>query len=107
MLSSEFEGRGMQVYFAHNFNQNYLLSMINGLGKCPFGIIIISKSGTTLEPAIAFSLFSFCKFIEELLLFVFYKKLIKNVGQAKADKLIVTVTDKEKGNFAKAAADKK
>ncbi|MCQ3915273.1 MAG: hypothetical protein MJ195_00525 [Mycoplasmoidaceae bacterium] len=92
MLSSEFEGRGMRVYFAHNFNQNYLLSMINSLGREPFGIIIISKSGTTLEPAIAFSLF--------------YKKLIKNVGRAKADKLIVTVTDKEKGNFAKAAKDK-
>lgn len=92
MLSSEFEGRGIQVYFAHNFNQNYLTSMIRSLGKVPFGIIIISKSGTTLEPAIAFSLF--------------YKKLIKTVGRKKANKLIVTVTDKEKGNFAKAAKEK-
>ncbi|MCQ3908100.1 MAG: hypothetical protein MJ200_00605 [Mycoplasmoidaceae bacterium] len=86
MLSSEFIGRGMKVYFAHNFNQNYLTSMIKSLGKSSFGIIVISKSGTTLEPAIAFSLF--------------YKKLIKNVGYETANKLVVTVTDKEKGSFA-------
>lgn len=93
MLSSQFYRKNFKVYFAHNMNHNYLTSLMNGLGNDPFGIIVISKSGTTLEPAIAFSLF--------------YKRLIKNVGKKKADKLIATVTDKYKGNFAQAAKDNK
>lgn len=89
MLSSDFNKRNFQVFFAHNFNHNYLLSLLNSMGKDPFGIIIISKSGTTLEPATAFSLF--------------YRRLVKNVGKEKANKLVVAVTDKEKGYVLKDA----
>ncbi len=86
-LSSDFAKKNFKIYFAHNFNHNYITSLLNSLGKDPFGIIIISKSGTTLEPAVAFGLFR--------------RLLIKNVGEAKSNKLIVAVTDKEKGNIRK------
>lgn len=89
MLSSEFNRKDLQVFFAHNFNQNYLLELLRGLGKEPFGIITVSKSGTTLEPAIAFDLI--------------YKHLIKNVGRKKAETLVAAITDKEKGNLITAA----
>ncbi|MCQ3914941.1 MAG: hypothetical protein MJ201_04230 [Mycoplasmoidaceae bacterium] len=85
MLRSEFNKKDFQVYFAHNFNQNYLSALLNAIGKSPFGIIIISKSGTTLEPAIALD--------------IFFKRLVKNVGKARANKLIAAITDKEKGNL--------
>lgn len=85
MLRSEFNKKDFQVYFAHNFNQNYLSALLNAIGKSPFGIIIISKSGTTLEPAIALD--------------IFFKRLAKNVGKARANKLIAAITDKEKGNL--------
>lgn len=91
MLSSEFYKKNFKVYFAHNMNQNYLTSLLNSLGKDPFGIIIISKSGTTLEPAIALSLF--------------HKRLEKNVGKEKANKLVVAVTDKHKGNLGRMAIE--
>ncbi|MBQ0045766.1 MAG: glucose-6-phosphate isomerase [Mycoplasma sp.] len=91
MLRSDFNNKGIQVFFAHNMNNNYLLELLNSVGREQFGIIVISKSGTTLEPAIAFNLF--------------YKRLIRNVGRAKANQLVVTVTDKVKGNFAKASKE--
>jgi len=85
MLSSEFLQRKFQVYFAHNFNQNYLSSLLASMGDDPFGIIVISKSGNTLEPAVALELFR--------------KKLEKNIGPKKANEFIVAVTDKEKGTL--------
>jgi glucose-6-phosphate isomerase len=50
-----------------------------------FGIVVISKSGGTLEPAIGFRMF------REL--------LQKNVGISKLSKYIVAITDKEKGTL--------
>jgi glucose-6-phosphate isomerase len=55
-----------------------------------FAIIVISKSGTTLEPAISFR--------------IFRELLQKNVGISKLHKYIVAITDKTKGtlhDFAK------
>jgi glucose-6-phosphate isomerase len=60
------------------------------LNKQKFAIIVISKSGTTLEPALAFQLIR--------------KQLEKNVGAANLNKLIVAITDYHKGtlhDFAK------
>ncbi|XQP55686.1 MAG: glucose-6-phosphate isomerase [Mycoplasmoidaceae bacterium] len=92
MLSSQFSQKDFNVYFAHNFNHNYLLSLLKGLGDKPFGIIVISKSGTTLEPAVALNMF--------------YRRLQRNVGQEKANKLVVAITDKEKGTLLRNAIKK-
>jgi glucose-6-phosphate isomerase len=50
-----------------------------------FGIIVISKSGTTLEPALSFR--------------IFRKLLERNVGVNQSRKYIVAITDYEKGTL--------
>jgi len=57
-----------------------------------YGIVVISKSGTTTEPAIAFRILK--------------EHLEKKIGEEKAKELIVAVTDKEKGAL-RTLADKK
>ncbi len=73
----------MNVHWLHNMNHNYLLGTLNKLQNKKFAIIVISKSGTTLEPAIAFNLFR--------------NKLM--ASNKKANELIVAVTDKQKGTL--------
>ncbi|GHU31856.1 hypothetical protein FACS1894166_04090 [Bacilli bacterium] len=64
---------------------SYLLSLKDKLAHKKFAIIIISKSGTTLEPALGFR--------------IFRELLIKAVGISKMRKYIVAITDKEKGTL--------
>ena len=71
--------------FIHNMSSSYMLAQLNHLKDKTYGIIVISKSGKTLEPAIAFRLFR--------------KQLVKNIGVEKAKKLIVAITDKAKGTL--------
>lgn len=75
---------GMKVVFAgHNIGEDYYHELINYLNDKEFGICVISKSGTTTEPAIAFRL------LKEL--------LEKKVGREEAGKRIVAITDASKG----------
>ena len=47
-----------KVFFAGNgVNPDYLYDVIGQLGSCDFDINVISKSGTTLEPAVSFRIF--------------------------------------------------
>jgi glucose-6-phosphate isomerase len=67
-----------------------LLPLLKKIHNSKFAIIVNSKSGTTLEPALGFRLFR--------------EQLQKNVGISKLHKYIVAVTDYEKGtlhDFAK------
>jgi glucose-6-phosphate isomerase len=69
---------------------SYITNLVKKIQNEKFGIIIISKSGTTLEPAVAFR--------------IFRGILQKNVGISKLHKYIVAITDKQKGtlhDFAK------
>ena len=80
-----------EMIFVNNMSANYLLSILNSLKGKKYGIIVISKSGKTLEAEMAFRLFR--------------RQLIENVGVASAKKLIVAITNPEKGTlhmFAKA-----
>lgn len=73
-----------QVIFAgHNIGEDYLSELISFLRDKRFGIINISKSGTTTEPAIAFRLLK--SLLEE------------QVGRDEARKRIVAITDKSRG----------
>ena len=73
-----------RVLFAgQNIGQDYLAELLKLLQGKKFGIIVISKSGTTTEPAIAFRL------LREL--------LEKQEGKEAADKKIVAITDARKG----------
>ncbi|MGM9832923.1 MAG: glucose-6-phosphate isomerase [Candidatus Limisoma sp.] len=75
---------GPRVVFAgQNIGEDYMSELINLLSGKKFGIIVISKSGTTTEPAIAFRL------LKEM--------LEKQEGKAFASKHIIAVTDKARG----------
>ncbi len=73
-----------QVLFAgQNIGEEYLADLENLLKGKKFGIIVISKSGTTTEPAIAFRTLK--------------AQLEAQVGKDAAKDLIVAITDAEKG----------
>ena len=71
------------LYAGHNIGEDYLYELCETLKDQKFGIIMISKSGTTTEPAIAFRLLK--------------KLLEKNIGKEEAKKCIVAITDPESG----------
>lgn len=77
-----------EIYFAgNNISSNYLQHLIDIIGDRDFSINVISKSGTTTEPAIAFRVL---------------KSLIeKKYGKEEAAKRIYATTDKEKGALKK------
>ncbi len=73
-----------KVLFAgQNIGQDYLAELLKLLEGKKFGIIVISKSGTTTEPAIAFRLLR--------------SLLEKQEGPEAAAKKIVAITDARKG----------
>ena len=81
---------GTQVLFAgQNIGEDYLYELQELLRGKQFGLINISKSGTTTEPAIAFRLLK--------------KQLEDQVGKAEARKRIVAVTDAARGALRKLA----
>lgn len=71
------------VYAGQNIGEDYLYELQQLLKNKKFGIICISKSGTTTEPALAFRLLK--------------TQLEKQQGKESAQKLIVAVTDKSRG----------
>ena len=73
-----------EIYFAgHNISSTYLEHLLDVVGDRDFSINIISKSGTTTEPAIAFRLFK--------------NLLVEKYGEKEAAKRIYATTDKHKG----------
>ncbi|MCH5229792.1 MAG: glucose-6-phosphate isomerase [Muribaculaceae bacterium] len=71
------------LYAGQNISEEYTAELEKLLDGKKFGIIVISKSGTTTEPAIAFRIF------KEL--------LEKQAGKDAAKDLIVAITDEKKG----------
>ena len=71
------------VYAGQNIGEDYLYELQQMLKNKKFGIISISKSGTTTEPALAFRLLK--------------TQLEEQQGKEAAQKLIVAVTDKARG----------
>jgi len=71
------------VYAGHNISEDYLYELFAYLKDKSFGIINISKSGTTTEPALAFRLLK--------------KQLEDAVGKNKAKERIIAITDKSRG----------
>lgn len=75
---------GTRVVFAgQNIGEDYLYELQKYLEGKRFGIIVISKSGTTTEPAIAFRILK--------------EQLEAAVGRAEASKRIVAITDAHRG----------
>ena len=79
-----------EIYFVGNsISSNYLAGLVDVIGDRDFSVNIISKSGTTTEPAIAFR--------------VFKKMLEEKYGKDGAAKRIYATTDKAKGALKKLA----
>ncbi|MBQ8306340.1 MAG: glucose-6-phosphate isomerase [Blautia sp.] len=79
-----------EIYFAGNsISSRYLQGLIDVVGDRDFSVNIISKSGTTTEPAIAFR--------------VFKALLEKKYGKEGAAKRIYATTDKARGALKKVA----
>ena len=71
------------VYAGHQIGEDYLYELFEFLNGKSFGIINISKSGTTTEPALAFRLLK--------------KQLENAAGIEEARKRIVAITDGKRG----------
>lgn len=81
-----------EIYFAGNsISSTYLKHLIDVVGDRDFSVNIISKSGTTTEPAIAFRIFK--------------EMLEKKYGKEEAAKRIYATTDKERGALKNLATE--
>ncbi|MFW5872687.1 MAG: glucose-6-phosphate isomerase [bacterium] len=81
-----FKGKenGPHIIFAgHNIGEDYLSELLNLLETKEYGIVCISKSGTTTETAIAFRILK--------------EHLEKKVGKQEASSRIIAITDANKG----------
>jgi len=73
-----------QVFFAgHHLDPTYHSQLLDNLRDKNWGIVVISKSGTTTEPAIAFRLLK--------------SALINQFGKSESKSRIIAVTDAKKG----------
>jgi glucose-6-phosphate isomerase len=76
--------KGPQMLFAgHNIGEDYMHELLELLNDYSYSLVVISKSGTTTEPAIAFRILK--------------DHLVKKVGKEEAGKRIIAVTDESKG----------
>lgn len=81
-----------EIYYAGNsISSNYLKGLMDVIGDRDFSVNIISKSGTTTEPAIAFR--------------VFKEMLEKKYGKEEAAKRIYATTDKARGALKNLATE--
>ncbi|MGN1015105.1 MAG: glucose-6-phosphate isomerase [Butyricicoccus sp.] len=77
-------GDGVEVYFAgSNISSDYVQNIMDIIGDRDFSVNVISKSGTTTEPAVAFRLFK--------------EKLEEKYGKEGARSRIYATTDANKG----------
>ncbi|MEG1573192.1 MAG: glucose-6-phosphate isomerase [Bacteroidales bacterium] len=71
------------LYAGHQLSEDYLVELLALLDKHDYALTIISKSGTTTEPAVAFRILK--------------NHLEQKYGKAQARERIIAITDKEKG----------
>ena len=81
------------LYIGNNLSSNYLNDLVDLIGDRDLSINVISKSGTTTEPAIAFRFFR--EFLES------------KYGIKEARKRIYVTTDKKKGALKELAKEEK
>ncbi|MDD5507186.1 MAG: glucose-6-phosphate isomerase [Bacteroidales bacterium] len=75
------------LFAGHHIGEDYHASLLNLLDQSDYGLAVISKSGTTTEPAIAFRLLK--------------DHLERKYGREKARKRIIAITDRSKGALKK------
>ncbi|HFB62383.1 MAG TPA: glucose-6-phosphate isomerase [Bacteroidetes bacterium] len=76
-------GNPVMLYAGNNISEDYLAELLRVLDEKEYTLTVISKSGTTTEPALAFRLLR--------------EHLEKKYGKQEARQRIIAITDKEKG----------
>lgn len=71
------------LYAGHHLSEDYLVELLALLDKHDYALTVISKSGTTTEPALTFRILK--------------NHLEKKYGKEQARERIIAITDKEKG----------
>ena len=90
-VSAEIRKTPEIYYVGNSISTTYMAHLKEVIGDRDFSINMISKSGTTTEPAIAFR--------------VFKKMLIDKYGREEANKRIYATTDKARGALKKVATE--
>jgi glucose-6-phosphate isomerase len=77
-------GKAPRMVFAgHHIGEDYMHELLEILNDYSYSIVVISKSGTTTEPAIAFRILK--------------DHLVHKVGRKESGKRIIAITDRDKG----------
>jgi len=77
------DAKPLVVYAGHNMSEDYLCELMALLDKKDYSLAVISKSGTTTEPAIAFRILK--------------QHIINKYGETEAASRIIAITDKARG----------
>jgi glucose-6-phosphate isomerase len=85
--------RPLIVYSGENLSEDYHASLLTLLEKVDYSVIVISKSGSTTEPAVAFRIIK--------------ARLEKKYGKENASKRIIAITDGAKGALKTMATEEK
>lgn len=91
MLPNEKRNAPQIIFVGHNMSSTYISHVIDVIDDKDFSINVISKSGTTTEPAIAFR--------------IFRKLLEQKYGKTQARNRIFATTDQQKGALRKLATE--
>ncbi len=86
-------GKPKIVYAGHNISEDYLHELLLFLNSKEWGITVISKSGTTTEPALAFRILK--------------NELEERYGEQIAGNRIIAITDEKKGALRQLADTEK
>ncbi len=86
------KGTPHMLFAGHNIGEDYIHELLEILDHYRYSIVVISKSGTTTEPAIAFRLLR--------------EHLEQKEGKEEAGKRIIAVTDQSKGALRQLADEK-
>ena len=79
------------LFAGQNIGEDYMHELLELLGEYSYSVVVISKSGTTTEPAIAFRLLK--------------EHLEKKVGKKEARERIIAVTDESRGALRQLIAE--
>jgi glucose-6-phosphate isomerase len=79
------------IFAGNNISEDYLAELLAILDSKDYALAVISKSGTTTEPAIAFR--------------ILRTHIEQKYGKENAQKRIIAITDKSRGALKKLAAD--
>ncbi len=84
-------GNPVMLFAGNNISEDYLAELLQVLDEKDYTITVISKSGTTTEPALSFRLLR--------------EHMEKKYGKAEMRQRIIAITDKEKGALKQLAGE--